>query len=34
MQKYEEDKHSKRNEINQEIQSVFDRGISPYKAFK
>ena len=33
-QKHEEDKRNKRNEINQEIQSAFDRGISPYKAFK
>ena len=33
-QKHEEDKHYKRNEINQEIQSAFDREISPYKAFK
>ena len=33
-QKHEKDKRNKRNEINQEIQSAFDRGISPYKAFK
>ena len=32
--KHEEDKRSKRNEIDQEIQSAFDMGISPYKAFK
>ena len=32
MQKYK-DKRSKRNEIYQEIQSSFDWGISPYKAF-
>ena len=31
--KHEEDKRNKRNEINQEIQSAFDKGISPYKAF-
>ena len=33
-QKHEEDKRNKRNEINQEIQSAFDKGISRYKAFK
>ena len=33
-QKHEEDKRNKRNEINKEIQSAFDRGISTYKVFK
>ena len=33
-QKHKEDKRNKRNEINQEIQSAFDRGISPFKTLK
>ena len=33
-QKKVEDKHNKRNEIDQEIQSNFDRRINPYKEFK
>ena len=33
-QKHKENKRKKRNEINQEIQSTFYKGISPYKAFK
>ena len=33
-QKHLEDKRNKRNQINQEIQSAFDKEISPYKAFK
>ena len=32
--KHEENKRNKRNEIDQEIQSAFDRGISPYKECK
>ena len=33
-QKYEEYKNNKCNEIDQGIQSAFDKRISPYKAFK